>query len=151
VASLTRDSCGAGAVMLEPNSTKGALVLARLIPRQIHAGMDYALGALLIVSPWLLGFADDSSAATWIAVIVGAGIVLLTAVTDDDLSLADAIGMRTHLGIDIATGLFLAVSPWLFGFADEVWAPFVVIGLLEVGSALVTDPEPMRSRRSVTT
>jgi hypothetical protein len=138
VASLTRDSCGAGAVMLEPNSTKGALVLARLIPRQIHAGMDYALGALLIVSPWLLGFADDSSAATWIAVIVGAGIVLLTAVTDDDLSLADAIGMRTHLGIDIATGLFLAVSPWLFG-------------LLEVGSALVTDPEPMRSRRSVTT
>jgi hypothetical protein len=151
VASLTRDSCGAGAVMLEPNSTKGALVLARLIPRQIHAGMDYALGALLIVSPWLLGFADDSSAATWIAVIVGAGIVLLTAVTDDDLSLADAIGMRTHLGIDIATGLFLAVSPWLFGFADEVWAPFVVIGLLELGSALVTDPEPMRSRRSVTT
>jgi hypothetical protein len=151
VASLTRDSCGAGAVMLEPNSTKGALVLARLIPRQIHAGMDYALGALLIVSPWLLGFADDSSAATWIAVIVGAGIVLLTAVTDDDLSLADAIGMRTHLGIDIATGLFLAVSPWLFGFADEVWTPFVVIGLLELGSALVTDPEPMRSRRSVTT
>jgi hypothetical protein len=151
VASLTRDSCGAGAVMLAPNSTKGALVLARLIPRQIHAGMDYALGALLIVSPWLLGFADDSSAATWIAVIVGAGIVLLTAVTDDDLSLADAIGMRTHLGIDIATGLFLAVSPWLFGFADEVWAPFVVIGLLELGSALVTDPEPMRSRRSVTT
>ena len=124
-------------------------MLARLMPRQIHAGMDYALGALLIVSPWLLGFADDSSAATWIAVIVGAGIVLLTAVTDDDLSLADAIGMRTHLGIDIATGLFLAVSPWLFGFADEVWAPFVVIGLLELGSALVTDPEPTRTRRRV--
>lgn len=124
-------------------------MLAHLIPRQIHAGMDYALGALLIVSPWLLGFADDSSAATWVAVIVGAGIVLLTAVTDDDLSLADAIGMRTHLGIDIATGLFLAVSPWLFGFADEVWAPFVVIGLLELGSALVTDPEPTRTRGRV--
>ena len=53
--------------------------------------------------------------------------------------------MRTHLMTDAALGIFLAVSPWLFGFADEgtnVWLPFVLIGVAELGTATMTDPEP---------
>jgi hypothetical protein len=37
---------------------------AKMIPTKIHAGMDDAVGLLLIVSPWLFGFADESTAAT---------------------------------------------------------------------------------------
>jgi hypothetical protein len=122
-------------------------MLARLIPRQIHGGLDYAVGVLLIASPWIFGFADDSTAATWIAVIVGAGMILSALMTDNDVSVADAIPMRMHLMTDVAVGAFLAASPWLFGFADEVWAPHVVLGLLEIGTALVTDPEPARRRQ----
>jgi hypothetical protein len=124
-------------------------MLARLIPRQIHGGLDYAVGVLLIASPWIFGFADDSTAATWVAVIVGAGMILSALMTDNDVSVADAIPMRMHLMTDVAVGAFLAASPWLFGFADEVWAPHVVIGLLEIGTALVTDPEPTRRREGV--
>jgi hypothetical protein len=50
--------------------------------------------------------------------------------------------MPVHLGIDVLGGLPLAASPWLFGFADRVWAPNLVFGLLEAGLALVTRTAP---------
>jgi len=57
-------------------------MLARLIPTKTHAGMDYAVGLLLIASPWLFGFADESTAATWIAVLAGVAMLGLSAITD---------------------------------------------------------------------
>ena len=76
----------------------------------------------------------------------------LSTVTDYEGGLfARLISMRTHLMADAGLGLLLAVSPWLFGFADEgtnAWLPFVAIGLGEIASAMTTDPEPeKRSRR----
>ena len=41
-----------------------------------------------------------------------------------------------------ASGLFLAASPWHFGFADYVWIPHVAFGLLEVGASLMTQTQP---------
>lgn len=116
-------------------------MLARLIPTQVHGVLDYAMGVLLIISPWLFGF-SDSDAATWIAIIVGAAIIVASLVTDYELSLAKIIPMRAHLGLDILSGAFLAVSPWLFGFADENWWFFMAAGIAEVGAGLFTDPEP---------
>jgi hypothetical protein len=52
--------------------------------------------------------------------------------------------MRVHLGLDIASGLFLALSPWLFNFSDFVYVPHVVFGLVEVATAIMTDPIPGR-------
>jgi hypothetical protein len=43
-----------------------------------------------------------------------------------------------HLGVDAAGGLLLLASPWLFGFADRVMWPHVIIGILEIGAALTT-------------
>jgi len=130
-------------------------MLARLIPTKTHAGMDYAVGLLLIASPWLFGFADESTAATWIAVLAGVAMLSLSAITDYEGGLlARLIPMRTHLMADAGLGLLLAVSPWLFGFADEgtnTWLPFLAIGLGEIASAATTDPQPgKRSRRRST-
>ena len=127
-------------------------MLARMIPTKTHAGMDYAVGLLLIAAPWLFGFADESTAATWVAVLAGAAMLGLSMVTDYEGGLlARLIPMRTHLMADTGLGLLLAVSPWLFGFADEgtnAWLPFVAVGLGEIASAMTTDPEPgKRSRR----
>ena len=34
----------------------------RFIPTQIHGGLDYLIGVILIIAPWLFGFADGSAA-----------------------------------------------------------------------------------------
>lgn len=127
-------------------TNRKARMLAKLIPTKTHAGMDYAVGLLLIASPWLIGFADESTVATWIAVLAGVAMLGLSTITEYQGGLlARLIPMRTHLMADAGLGLLLAVAPWLFGFADEgtnAWLPFLAIGLGEVASAATTDPVP---------
>lgn len=120
----------------------------RFIPTRIHGMMDYAIGLLLIAAPWLFGFARGG-AETWIPVLLGAGALLYSMMTNYELGMARVISMPTHLMLDAGSGLFLAVSPWLFGFASWVWAPHLVLGLIEVGAALMTKkvPAPQTSPR----
>jgi hypothetical protein len=113
----------------------------RFIPTRIHGIADYLTGLLLIVAPFLFGFADGS-AAQWVPMIVGGGILIMSLLTDYELSLARLIPMPVHLGIDGAGGLLLLASPWLFGFADRVLWPHVIIGVLEIGAALMTRTAP---------
>jgi hypothetical protein len=121
-------------------------MLARVIPTKTHALMDYTVGVLLIAAPWIFQFADKSSAAKWISIIVGAGIILQSTITNYEGGfLGHAISMRMHLATDAIVGIFLVISPWLFGFADEgvnAWVPFLVIGLGEIGAAALTNPMP---------
>ena len=107
-----------------------------------HGILDYLVGALLIVAPWLLGFRDND-AATWSAVIVGALTITYSLFTDYELSLSRIIPMGTHLALDYAGGIFLAVSPWLLGFAEYVYLPHLIVGLLEIGVAAMTRRHPV--------
>jgi len=116
-------------------------MLAGMIPTRIHGMLDYLMGILLIVSPWLFGF-SDSNTATWTAVVVGVLIIGTSLITDYELSVANIVPMRAHLGLDVLLGAFLVVSPWLLGFADENWWWFVVAGVAEIGAGLATEPEP---------
>jgi hypothetical protein len=113
----------------------------RFIPTRIHGVADYLTGLLLIAAPFLFRFADGS-AAQWVPMIVGASILIMSLITDYELSLTRLIPMPVHLAIDGAGGLLLLASPWLFGFADRVLWPHVIIGALEIGAALMTRTTP---------
>ncbi|WP_230532127.1 SPW repeat domain-containing protein [Microvirga roseola] len=113
----------------------------RFIPTRVHGVIDYLTGLLLIAAPFVLGFADGG-AAQWVPMIVGAGILIMSLMTDYELSLAHLIPLPVHLGVDAIGGLLLLVSPWLFGFADFVFWPHVIIGLMEIGVALTTHTTP---------
>jgi hypothetical protein len=113
----------------------------RFIPTRTHGILDYLIGALLIVAPWLFDFADGG-AKQWVPIILGAGALLYSIMTDYELGLVKAIPMSVHLMLDLGSGIILAVSPWLFGFADEIWWPHLVFGLLEIGAALMTQTRP---------
>jgi hypothetical protein len=50
--------------------------------------------------------------------------------------------------LDYASGVLLAASPWLFGFADYVWEPHLILGILEIGAAMFTKTIPSTERRT---
>lgn len=112
----------------------------KFLSRTTHGILDYIIAIALIAAPFLFGFMDAEPAAYWTPWVIGAGVFLLTLLSDHDASLVDAIPMRAHLWIDYAAGLLLAASPWLFGFADDVWVPHLLVGVLIFLSALVTEP-----------
>ncbi len=113
----------------------------RIISTKVHGMLDYLSGALLIASPWLFDFANGE-AAQWVPVIVGATILLMSILTDYEAGLVKKIPMSTHLTMDVLGGLLLAASPWIFGFADYVYLPHLILGIMEIGAGLMTERTP---------
>jgi hypothetical protein len=109
----------------------------KIIPRNVHGVLDYLVGLLLAASPWLFGFADHGP-ATAIPVVLGLGALLYSLLTAYELGLVRAIPFHIHLMLDLVSGLFLAVSPWLFSFSHRVYWPHLTFGLLEMGVVLLT-------------
>lgn len=103
--------------------------------------MDYLMGVILIAAPWLLGFARDG-AETWVPVILGAGVIVYSMLTDYEFGLSPKISMGTHLTLDLVSGVLLAASPWLFGFSEYVYLPHLILGILEIGASVVTEKTP---------
>jgi hypothetical protein len=121
----------------------------RFIPTRTHGVIDYLMGALLILAPYLLGFADGT-AAQWIPQVVGAALIGASLLTDYELGVVRVIPMPVHLFLDVAVGALLAVSPWLFGFADRVAWPHLILGLLEIGMGLTTSTTPATAAAATT-
>ena len=112
-----------------------------MISTRTHGVIDYVVGILLIVAPYVLGF-DDGSAAQWVPMILGASAIVYSLLTAYELSVARLIPMPVHLGLDMSSGVLLAASPWLFGFADRIWWPHVMVGLMEIVVPLMTSRQP---------
>ena len=109
----------------------------RILSTRAHGVIDYAMGLLLIASPYLFGF-NNGGAAQWMPMIVGIALIGLSVMTNYELAVVRIVPMPVHLAADLGAGLLLAVSPWLFGFADRVFWPHVIFGLLEIGAGLMT-------------
>ncbi|WP_207425819.1 SPW repeat protein [Pedobacter sp. SYSU D00535] len=109
----------------------------RFISRKFHAVLDYMAGIILIAAPWILGFADVE-AAKWSAVIVGVLILVMSFITDYEGGGKKVLPMSGHLTMDVIAGIFLAASPWLLNFDEQVYLPHLIMGILEIGAGLFT-------------
>lgn len=118
------------------------------VPYFVHQAGDYLLAALLIASPFLVGF-SDSGAATAVAIVAGVIVLVMGASTDGPLSLVNAIPIAVHIVGDVALGVLFIASPFLFGFSDEGGATafFIVVGVLELLLVIATAfPRETRER-----
>jgi hypothetical protein len=125
----------------------------RFIPTKFHAPLDYIVGAVLIAGPWIFQY-SDSGAATAISVVLGIGLIAYSLVTNYELGVWKIAPMAVHNLIDIVAGALLAVSPWLFGYADDganFWVPFVFIGVAAIFLGLTTKQQGGYSYRKSST
>jgi hypothetical protein len=113
----------------------------QVIPTRVHGILDYVVGVLLIAAPWLFQF-NHGGAETWVPVALGAATILYSLCTDYERGVLRLVPMEVHLGLDLMSAVLLAVSPWLFGFRDLVWAPHVVIALVEICTVLLSRHQP---------
>jgi hypothetical protein len=112
----------------------------RFIPTVFHAPLDYIVGVALIAAPWIFRFSEDT-AATVVPIVLGIGLIAYSLFTNYELGVWKVVPMAVHNLFDIGAGAFLALSPWIFGFADEgtnVWLPHVVVGLAAIFLGLAT-------------
>jgi hypothetical protein len=117
----------------------------RIIPTKVHGILDYLGGILLLLAPNLFGFAEMGGAAVWIPRILGVAFIGMALLTRYELGALKMIPMSAHLIVDIVSSIFLAASPFLFGFSDEpsnVWLPHVIVGVGYLLVSLMTQTEP---------
>ena len=88
-----------------------------------------ALGAILFLSPWLLGYSQDTAAA--LNARLGGGVVILLAL------LAVIWTHDWEEWLNVIAGLWIAGAPWLFWFEDVLSARWthVIIGFCIVAIA----------------
>lgn len=111
-----------------------------MISTRTHGVIDYVVGVLLILAPYILGFANGG-AAQWVPMLLGASIIVYSLITRYEMGVAPVIALPVHLCLDAAGGILLLASPWLFGFADLIWWPHVLVGVAEIGVAMMTNRE----------
>ena len=113
----------------------------RVIPSGVHGVLDYLGSGFNLAFPRLLGLRGAAALVPRIDGAAGAGYSLITAY---ELGALEVLPMRTHLALDTAKGLFMAASPWLFGFAENgtrYWLPHLLMGTADVLAALATETD----------
>jgi hypothetical protein len=119
----------------------------KLIPTRIHGFIDYLVGFLQVTIPLFFSY-PDNYVVNRVPFVLGVIILVYSLMTKYELGFAKLISMKTHIRLDILGGCVLALSPWLFHFADEIWVPFVIAGIGEVCIAMITRTTPTGHERN---
>jgi hypothetical protein len=105
----------------------------------LHVLVEYGLGVLTILAPFLFSF--DATSAKLVSVLVGVAILVLAVVTDAPTGIARSLPVASHVVLDYVLALFLIVAPFVFGFSDDddaATAYFIVLGVGYVMLAVLT-------------
>ncbi|HLS96024.1 hypothetical protein BC792_10579 [Sphingobacterium allocomposti] len=122
--------------------------MRKFIPTHWHAIMDYLLVLILLGGPWLSGF-DDVPAATKVSMWSAAAIAGLSIFTCNEGGIVRVIPMNIHLILDIFLGVFLILSPFIFGFSAEVYTFHMLMGFIILGSGIFTRTSVKKRRPPV--
>ena len=112
----------------------------RIIPTGVHGALDYLASGVNLAVPRLLDLHD----APWAALVPridGLAGVGYSLITDYELGALKVVPMPAHLALDAAKGVFMAASPWVFGFlrnGTRYWLVHVLMGSADVLAAIAT-------------
>ena len=84
---------------------------------KIHGVIDYLFAAFVLLSPSLFGFTGTTAAS--ICYVVGSLHIVLSLVTAYPMGVFRYIPFPVHGAIELAAGIFLIATPWLFGYAAD--------------------------------
>jgi hypothetical protein len=88
--------------------------------------LNLLIGLWLFVSPWVLGFAGSEISASWNAWILGAAILVFSAI-------AVSLPQAWEEVINILLGIWMVISSWVIGVTNRaVETNAVIVGLLVI-------------------
>lgn len=119
----------------------------RFIDTNTHGYLDYIVGIFFIVCPWIFNLKPGEPQGI-LFIILGVAAIAYSLLTKYELGLLRVLPMKVHLALDLLSGIVLASSPWLFGFAEEVYLPHVILGIFEIGASLMTKVAPAHNMDS---
>jgi predicted membrane protein len=120
----------------------------RFLPTKVHGVLDYLVGIALILAPNIFQFSEVGGAAVFVPRVLGVVLILYSLLTRYEWGVLKLVPMSYHLTIDFAAAVFLAASPFIFGFVSlkpNAWVPHVAVGVIVILVVLVSQTQPGRS------
>lgn len=117
----------------------------KFIPTKVHGALDYIVAIALIFAPMIFKFSDVGGPAVVIPIVLGIALFAYSLFTNYEWGLVRVLGMPYHLIIDVLASIFLALSPFMFGFADKplnVWVPHVAVGITVIVVVIFSKTQP---------
>lgn len=111
----------------------------RIIPTTTHGALDYVMGLLLFALPRVLGWNAQVTTFMTVMAVVTVGYSLATRY---EFGPFRVIPLKAHLTLDILSGLvILCAAPVAQHVPGMVRWVLTLIGILEIGAALITNTE----------
>lgn len=98
------------------------------IRTKLHGAIDYLIALALIITPFVMDQSYETAAGTYVPLVLGAMLLLISVCTDYNAGFIKVLDMRVHLLFDLGTALVLLTSPWVFGFDKDVSKPYLFMG-----------------------
>lgn len=117
----------------------------KFISSRIHGVLDYIVAVALFFAPIIFGFQSVGGAAVVVPMVLGIVLLVYSLFTQYEFGVFKVIDFQYHLIIDMVAALFLAASPFLFGFASQAlnaWLPHIIVGIAVVLVVLFSKPVP---------
>ena len=107
----------------------------RTVPLTLHGLIEYGEGILTMLAPFLFNF--DSNGATVLAILIGAGVLVLAVITVAPTGISRTLPLASHIVLDYVLVAIWISFPFIFGFSDDdvALAYFLIVG---VGHLLMT-------------
>ena len=86
-----------------------------MISLTAHNVLDYIIGAVLVLCPYVFGF-SDLDAARNVFLVLGFGLIGYSLFTNYRYSIAKIIPLPVHMAMDCLAGVVLMVAPYVFGY-----------------------------------
>jgi hypothetical protein len=101
----------------------------RTVPLALHGLVEYGEGILTMLAPFLFNF--DSNGATVLAILIGAGVLVLAVITVAPTGISRTLPLASHIVLDyVLVGIWISF-PFIFGFSDDnvALAYFLIVGV----------------------
>jgi hypothetical protein len=113
----------------------------KIIPRAVHALLDYSWSAAIAAAPKVLDFNDEPKARMLcksMASLTTAGSLL----TRYELGALKVLPFKAHLAFDGLSALLGIASPWLLGFSENKKARNAVLAFFIIEAIVVALSQP---------
>lgn len=118
------------------------------ISKSAYGFINYALGLLLIASPWAFGFSHTKGAALLVPIYLGWLQLIMALFSDNPLGIRQlrVFPVQMHNCVDLLMGFFLMTLPWTYAFSGHIFWPHFLIGLAILIKAIFTHESPFLTR-----
>ncbi len=112
-----------------------------MVSLKTHNILDYVVGVLLLLCPFIFNFADLDAARN-VFLFSGTALVVYSLLTNYYYAVAHVIPLGVHMTLDALMGILLILAPALFGYRDLItegqYALHIGLGIGAVGLVAVT-------------